>query len=227
MDYKSAYLWEKGSEEEVSRVSLVLQQAIVKKQEVLMACICGSDCNGKHGVMESGYFSEGLTEWFHRELLKICEQKNRETELNIILSREIERLQRDMGKYAKKQNDSSKLYYIVIVLWKKRFWMFVKGEYKGYLLNRRFNRKQISEIEKQMPEGQAASIQGIVQRKVGILLCTNNYLKYMEREAVSEMLCMEEEACTEQRMQKRLQELWQENVRRGENASTGVVYIRT
>ncbi len=226
MNYDSAYLWEKGSNEKQSRVALVLQQALVCKREVMLACVCESKNEGEHGVIESGYFTEGLTEWFHKELLRICQKKNGEEELKKTLYKEIERLQKEIETYMRRHNKNFQLHYVGMVLWKNSFWLFKRGLSKGYVLNKRFNQKNIKLLQYTQEVSKVVLFQGQVQKRLGILLCTSNYLSFIKKTEAEEVLIMED-AYTEERLQKRLQELWQENVKRGESASSGAIYIRT
>ena len=260
MEYFSNFIWEKGKES-CSRVSLVLQHVQVRKKAVLLACVCESDNAGEMGVTESGYFTEGLVEWFHRSFLTQCERKITEGEVEKLLQQEIPRLEKDIKRFAEKKGIEEALHYWGILLWENRFWIFRRGKCEGYLVNKRFHRKHMKrlgvygettekrighpmwdEVERTKADGtvlgentearipaqkwQSEWLSGYIQRGVGILLCTSGFISRMEPEEIVEVLDFEGNI-SEQRLKKRLQELWEENVKRGELRSVGAIYLRT
>ena len=218
MNYISAHLWEK-EKEQPSCISLILQHAKVRKREVLLACVCESKNTGEAGVTESGYFSEGLTEWFHREGVKLCDRKEVTDAPGERMFREIRRLEEDVLVYLRKEEKEAGLQYWGLLLWESRAWFFVRGECRGYLLNRRFHKKNIREIITKQSEKTPVFIRGSVQKKVGILLCTKGFAAETENETLAEVL-MPDGAVSGERMERRLKEL------AGEGRSTGAVYIR-
>lgn len=221
MEYQSNYIWEKGCTEDAFRVSLVLQHAQVRRQEVLLACVCESENEGEIGITEAGYFTEGLVEWFHRSLLKQCEGRLSDEGAEKLLGQELQRLQRDIKCFAEKKACQEAMSYTGILLWENRFWLFHKGKSQGYLVNRRFQRKNMRSLLTNKEEG---LIGGRLQKRLGILLCTEKFLSRLENTEAAEVLLPEGEV-SEARLGKRLQELWQENIRRGGTTFAGAVYI--
>ena len=256
MEYYSNFIWEKGNEEGM-RVSLVLQHAQVCKRQVLLVCVCESSNEGETGVTESGYFTEGLVEWFHRSFLKRCERKLSDEEVEKLLHGEVIRLQEEAGHFVARKGLTAQLHYWGILLWGNRFWIFGKGSCEGYLLNLRFRRKHLRRLEnleqaeqhryagqpkQQMRQRERSGqteqprqetelqnicqLSGKLQQGLGILICTSSFMSYMSPEEAAEVLVLEGEP-TDARLEKRLQELWQENIRRSEERSVGAVYLHT
>ena len=226
MNYQSTFLWEKGSIKAYNPVSLVLQQATICKQSILLACVCESDKEGENGVLESGYFTESLVEWFHRDLVKRLEKGALGKEVEKGLQKEVERICKELEIHAVKRNLTAKMHCMGLLLVENRFWMFSQGRVQAYLINRRFNKKNMCLIAGEKKEEELLWQNGSIQKHLGILICTSGLLSYMEMEEATEVLSLEGEL-SEERLQKRLQELWKENVQRGESASVGAVYIRT
>lgn len=232
MKYCSAYLWEKGEEEE-NAVSLMLQQVRVAKKAVLFGCVCGMEKN------ISGRFSEALVEWFHREGLEMLERKCSLAELEKSLEKEVNEVVEEIRQYRHKKQVEARLEYVGILLVEQWFCLFGSGNMQVFLMNRRFNRKHLRCVvgehdrpnighqrtfgEKEEQNGKPFWQSGEVQRKVGVLLCTPGFLEGMEREAVAEIL-MPEGELKEERMQKRLQELWE--VTKKTAGSTAAVYLQ-
>lgn len=200
-------------------ISLILQHAKVQKREVLLACVCESKNAGETGVTESGYFSEGLTEWFHREGVKLCDRKEISEVPGEKLFREIQRLEEDVFAYLKKGEKESGLHYWGVLLWDSRAWFFARGDCKGYLLNRRFQKKNMREIIARHSEISAVFMTGSVQKKVGILLCTEGFGMEVEKETLAEVL-IPDGAVSGERMERRLKEL------AGEGRNSSAVYVR-
>lgn len=232
MEYYSNFLWEKGKED-CSRVSLVLQHVQIRKKQVLLACVCESENLGEIGVTESGYFTEGLVEWFHRSFLKQCERNISDGEAEKLLEQEILRLETDIKRFTERKQRKEALHYWGILLWENRFCIFHKGSCEGYLINKRFQKKHMRRLGISVRDGEAGQagrqrewLSGYIQRGVGILLCTAGFIRCLESEEVVEVLDLEGDM-SEQRLGKRLQELRQENVRRGEAESVGAIYLHT
>lgn len=226
MKYSSAYLWEKGSGKDEMPVSLLIQQVGMKRKKVLFACVCEGKNKGKLGVTESGYFTEGLVEWFHREGLHFCEKKMNPESMKKLLEKEVKRMLEEVQYYVRKQCGELQLCFQGILLWDNYFLLFAMGEGNCYLINRRFQKKNLRSIPVEKENNGIGWMCGGVQQRVGILLCTATGFKNLSEEELAEVLLAEGDL-DEVRMEKRLKELWKENNRRGEEESIGAVYIRT
>lgn len=200
-------------------ISLILQHALVCKREVLLACVCESKNSGEEGVTESGYFSEGLTEWFHREGVKLCERHEVTEVPGEKLSWEIRRLEEEIAAYLQRCGKELQLHYMGVLLWESKAWFFARGECRGYLLNRRFQKKNLREILQNQKVDVAYFVTGRVQKKVGLLLCTNSFGAEVDKEAMAEVLIPDAEV-TGERMEKRLKEL------AGKEKGVGAIYLR-
>lgn len=200
-------------------ISLILQHALVCKREVLLACVCESKNSGEEGVTESGYFSEGLTEWFHREGVKLCERHEVTEVPGEKLSWEIRRLEEEIAAYLQRCGKELQLHYMGVLLWESKAWFFARGKCRGYLLNRRFQKKNLREILQNQKVDVAYFVTGRVQKKVGLLLCTNSFGAEVDKEAMAEVLIPDAEV-TGERMEKRLKEL------AGKEKGVGAIYLR-
>lgn len=226
MNYHSAFLWEKGKKQEENRISLLLQQVTIRKQAVLFACVCEGTNLDQRGVLESGYFTEALVEWFHRDMLRILEKKWSEREVEKSLQKEVDRILGEIRLYAQKKGFQEGLRFRGILLIDNLFWMFSRGKVNGYLVNRRLNQKNIRQIDTAWEKQQVCWEAGSIQKKVGMLLCIPQFVSFLDKAELTEVLAVEEKL-TEERLQKRLQELWRVNVSRGEEGEAAAVYIRT
>lgn len=224
MKVLSAHLWEKEKDITHMPISLVLQQACIGRKNIVLACICEGKNAGETGVMESGYFTEGLTEWFHREGVRLCERKEEEKAASALYA-EITRLEKENRDYTGRKGLKTNLHYWGIFLIEEQVWIFAQGDCKGFLLNRRFQNKNIREIFLPQKLESRRLFPAKIQKKIGILLCTEGFCKDWIQKDVIEVLLPEGEM-TEERMGKRLQELWQEQVRMERGSMAGAIYLR-
>ncbi len=237
MRFCSTYLWEKGEERVHNPVSLVLQQVEVQKQSVMLVCVCrgraekdcdaakeNNDCEVGERCDEveiSGYFTEALVEWFHRECLKIMERKSTEAEPERSLHKEIEMIYDELAQYSEKKRVDFSFDCVGMLLVEQRFWLFSMGKGQAYLLNRRYNQKHMRSIVGTSAFGQEDAFgweSGLLQKRLGILLGVEDILGQVGADMVTEVLIGEE--FTEERLQKRVRELW-------EGQGKNVIYFRT
>lgn len=223
MKFCSHYLWEKGQGILYNPVSVVLQQAEYEKRQILFACVCDSVLEGADGVAESGYFSERLTEWFHKRYLKRF-VKNKEPEEALgDLHRERELILQELVRSHEKKRQESGLHFCVVLIQDNRFIMMRKGLCHIFLLNRRYNTRQIKRWEQFDDKGLC---QGKIQRNLGLLLSTNSFGEKLTKKDYKEALFMDKKA-EDWRLQKRLAEVWQDMTGLEKTESVGAVYIRT
>lgn len=223
MKFCSHYLWEKGQGILYNPVSVVLQQAEYEKRQILFVCVCDSVLEGAEGVAESGYFSERLTEWFHKRYLKRF-VKNKEPEEALgDLHRERELILQELVRSHEKKRQESGLHFCVVLIQDNQFIMMRKGLCHIFLLNRRYNTRQIKRWEQFDDKGLC---QGKIQRNLGLLLCTNFFGEKLPKKDYKEALFMDKKA-EDWRLQKRLAEVWQDMTGLEKTESAGAVYIRT
>ena len=237
MKFCSTYLWEKGKEEVENPVSLILQQVLVRRQAVLFGCVCLS---GSAEV--SGRFTEALVEWFHRECLELLERKWSQEELERSMRKEVTEVLKEVMHYGETDN-SALPEFAGILLVEQWFCMFSAGQIQVFLVNRRYNRKHMRciagnaawektgesdmDVYAEALNDMQKKVQwqsGEVQRRLGLLLCTEGFLRERTMDEVAEVLLADGEP-GEERLQKRLRELWE--VRQDKAKSAGAVYIRT
>ncbi|MBR4084356.1 MAG: hypothetical protein IKK33_08760 [Lachnospiraceae bacterium] len=225
MKVLSAHLWEKEKGITHMPISLVLQQACIGRKTIDLVCVCEGKNAGETGITESGYFTEGLTEWFHREGIRLCERKEEEKAAAALYG-EITCLEKENRDYTSRKGGKTNLHYWGMFLIEDRAWIFAQGDCKGFLLNHRFQKKNMREILLLQKSESKEWFQVKIQKKIGILLCTGDFCKDWIPEECIEVLLPEGEI-TEERMGKRLQELWQEQVRKGRSSMAGAIYLRT
>lgn len=222
MNIISNYIWEKAAEGGVNPLSLVLQQVRVRGREVCLFCVCSS-----FGKEQGGRMTEQLVEWFHRCCLPACEGRKLpglrellEPELHGIrrelLEPEPHGIRRELLEPEPHGIQREELSYGGLLLAGNSFYLFGEGDIRARLINYRYNRPQLKELE--------YPLSGRIQKGVGILLHTPELTKNLEPKELCQIL-HGEGRWQEARMGRRLKELYREGRSRGNTGPVGGIYL--
>lgn len=210
MGIVSNYIWERAADGGTSPVSLVLQHVKLRGREVCLLCICNSSRQER-----GGYMAEQLVEWFHRVCLPACEGR---TVLppEELLEPELRRIRKElMAQEA--ESAAETLDYGGMLLIGSRFYLFGEGDVMVQLVNYRYNRPRLKPL--------TAPLAGRIQRGAGLLLHTPGLTSHLETEEVCQIL-HGEGPWREERLGRRLRELFQESRSRGNTAQAGGIYLQ-
>ncbi len=228
MKYYSHYLWENGNAKKQNPVSVVLQQVKLRKGRCLLACVCDGTGSSENESLVSGYFTERLVEWFHRRYIPTLQMRTHSMSTDQMLGEELIKMEEELQEYGRQKGIVAEYDVLGMVVWDDEFCCFWKGDCKGYLFNRRFNKKQrrnLKELICQKEEnGRMQLVQGSLQKGVGIVLCSSLFDTNLTEEEMVEVLA--EEHIKDEDIRKRLTELWKENQKRGEDRHAGAVFFR-
>ncbi len=221
MEYVSAYFWQQEEEE---RTALVLQQLFYgrKKLPVLFACVCTSDKEMENIYANKGdvgnlaaYFNERLAAWFWQEGRKRCVKRNGANislmENNLCIT--IQAIEREIREYAMQKlgREFWKMSFAGIIAVGEYFLSFGQGKCRICLLNTRFDRPNAEWLW----NGEELVIEsGIMQRRIGLLLATEDFYKIPGEQQLQECLAVKELAWTKG-LQRRLKELGERSEEKG------------
>lgn len=225
MSIVSNYIWEKGIDSGKNPVSLVAQQVKLQRglqgREICLFCICESAEEELGGRM-----TEQLVEWFHKNCLPACEGRKMpsprellERELHEIRKELLERGLHGLRKNLPGQKDSqqNRIDYGGILLTGSSFYLFGEGAVKVQLVNYRYNRPQLKGLD--------FPLSGRIQKGVGLLLHTPRLTENLKSEEVCQILHGEGQ-WQEERIGRRLKELYQEGQSRGNTGAVGGIYLQ-
>ena len=227
MKYYSHYIWENGEVKEQNPVSLVLQQAKLRKGRCLLACICDGTRSIENESLVSGYVTERLVEWFHGKCIPILQITANDAKIRHMLEEELEKIEEEVKEFEKQKGIRADYDILGMTVWNDCFCCFWKGGCKGYIFNKRFNRNQrrnLKDVIFRKEESQVQFVEGNLQKGVGILLCSSLFEGNLREEEMLEVLS--EEGLGDKDIGKRLRELWKENQKRGERGHAGAVFFR-
>ena len=199
---------------------LLLQQLKGKrgKKPVLFACLCDAESNSG----ASAYFATHIIDWFRYEGLPLCGNgKTKEMEqLQKKLEKKLEQILADIFMIYPEQ----KMHFNGMICVGDALCFFYQGKQRICLLNKLFERDHIKRLNApDQPEERMVFQQARIQAGAGLLLGTESFFEAFGREELEE--CLEIQVMDrEERMQKRLQELGKETIRRGQS-SVAVIWI--
>jgi len=242
MQYYSHYIWESGSEEKDNPVSVILQQVSRKKHHYLLACVCdGREADqemNSERTMEasnlkkqteeamqiSSYFTERLTEWFHAYFLDmVLQRKIRTHGIAESLEKELEKIRLELAEYCRQKKRKDRYRVQGILLCDDFFCLFQRGAPGGYLFNRKFNRKKRKKLMEEVGQ-ELIFVQGTVQKKIGILLCTSEFGSSITEEEMIWVLF--DDVLDDKKIGKRLREIRQADFEHGVTGAVGAVFMR-
>ena len=204
------YIWERATDGGTNPVSLVLQQVKLRGREICLLCISSSS-----RTEVGGYLAEQLVEWFHKVCLPACEGRTVPPPEEL-LEPELGRIRRELtAQEANVPADAPD--YGGLLLIGSRFYLFGEGEVMVQLVNYRYNRPQLKRL--------TAPLSGRIQRGAGLLLHTPGLVSGLETEEVCQIL-HGEGSWREDRLGRRLKELYRESRSRGNTAEAGGIYLQ-
>ncbi len=223
MNFHSHYLWEKGQSTQKSNVSLVLQHVQLRKGQVLFACVCEGEPDGEEGMIQSGYFTERMVEWFHQRYLKLYSQKKSFTQAIEDLQKEKTIVLRELESNGKKKGILGRVHFCMTLVRDEQIGLLQSGSCKIFLNNRKYNIPQIKEWG---AFDETGLCYGELQKNVGLILCTENFAEKVQGTGMEHALFLDKRM-DDLRIEKRLQELWQEMNGHDEGEAVGVIYLKT
>ncbi len=229
MKFNSHYIWESGSVEKPNPVSVVLQQVKLKHCRCLLACVCDGSKSGDEAMCVSGYFTERLVEWFHRQCIPKLQNLCWNEGVQCLLECELSAIQAELEEYGVRKNAVIKCDISGMIIYEEIFCYFSMGENRGYLFNRRFNKKQCRDLNKCLlrkeKHDQIQLVQGTLQRDVAVLIGNSSFGANILSKEMIEVLF--EEKLADKEIKKRLKELWSADIERGQKGYAGAVFFRT
>ena len=210
MNIVSNYIWERAADGGRNPVSLVLQQVRLRGREICLFCVCDSPKEELGGQM-----TEQLVEWFHKICLPACEGRTLPVPREL-LEPELRGIREEL-QGPKSDLRQGVLNYGGLLLTGSNFYLFGEGDTRVQLANYRYNRPQLKELN--------FPLMGKIQRGVGLLIHTPQLIKNLKPEEVCQIL-HGERRWQEERIGRRLKELYQEGRSRGNTGPVGGIYLQ-
>lgn len=190
--------------------ALLLQQYQYRHTPVCLIAVCGgcTEAQGKAGAYLTGH----LLQWFRGLSFKQLARNPNSCLLSLESSLQdtVRRLDNDLVSCGHMSGETS-LSLSGILCADDQFLIFTRGKQHIYLLNKGFGKGRMQHLSEELTEAQTSSntlimSQGILQRDVGLLFCTDTFRQLLANNEICECLYVDE-LCGAEQVRKRLREL--------------------
>lgn len=237
MNYFADVYWERGTRREVNQDSLVLLQALTSQGSIVMAAVCDGMGGMDMGETASGYLTEELITWFYDGLLDAVGKKKPLWVIRRSVERKVYQIQNRLGIYAKKHGLSLGTTMSLLVLWEKRYLLWHLGDSRAYRLYDK-KRTKIKLLTKDHTKGRNELTKcigsfgffvpdfqmGTVKHGDAFLICSDGFWHTMNLKEIGEALASSQ--MKEENMKRRLREIGEAAMRRGEKDNLSAVYVK-
>ncbi len=235
MEYQTGVYWCRGRVAKRNQDALLLQQVLTRRGRVLMAAVCDGMGGVSQGEIAGGYVAERLQEWFYTEFLWMLCKKKRIWVIRRSLDRLVYHMQQQIRRYAGEEGISLGTTMTVLLLWENAWLVWHLGDSRAYRL--RCGRIQQLTTDHVQGTGKLTKCVGsfgsfVPEHAVGVprdgegfLLCSDGYWRRMAQQEIKDVLApaqLKEEA----QIERRLKEIGEACMRRGERDNLSAVYLK-
>lgn len=238
MNYQVNVYWNKGAVRKSNQDSVLALQALTSQGRVLLAAVCDGMGGMDRGEYASGYLTEELVTWFYDGLLKAVGKRKPLWVIRRSLERNLYRIQHRLQNYADKRGLEMGTTMSLLVLWERKYLLWHLGDSRIYHLSGHLKRKIVF-MTKDHVQGKNRLTKcvgsfgyflpdfrmGIVGKGEAFLLCSDGFWHMMDTEELGEALAPA--LMTEDRCGRRLKEIGETAIRRGERDNLSAIYILT
>lgn len=236
MKFWTSVYWSRGAVREINQDSLVVLQAVTPRGRVLMAAVCDGMGGMDKGECASGYLTEELITWFYDGLLQAVGKKKPLWVLRRSGERKVFQVQQKLQSYAERRGLEMGTTMSLLVLWEKKYLLWHLGDSRIYRLSGH-KKGRLSLLTKDHVQeknrltkcvGSFGFFQpdfrmGVVGKDEAFLLCSDGFWHEMSGKELGEILTPA--GMTEERCDRRLREIGEAAMRRGERDNLSAVYI--
>ena len=236
MRYVTNVYWCRGTMAEKNQDTVVLQQLLTRRGRVLLAAVCDGMGGVSRGGEASGYAAVQLRKWFYTELFAMMQKNKRYWVIRRSMDRLMYHLQGQLKRYAAQEEISMGTTVTALVVWERTWLLWHLGDSRAYRLGRR-GMEQLTEDHAQdagkltkclgsfgyfVPQHRM----GVLKPGEGILLCTDGFRRCVTVEELRAVMNPGELAGEEQ-IGRRLKEIGETCMKRGETDNLSAVYVKT
>lgn len=228
----SGVYWDRGKRVE-NQDSLILQQALTSRGRVVFAAISDGIGGLWEGETASGYITEKLIENFYRQMLSLVCRRRGKRAIERSLMRCFYEINDGLNRYANGKEIKLGATISLLFVWKRNYLMVHLGDSRIYLCGRgeaecltkdhSDRGKGLTRCMGSFPFQKPQVCFGRVWKKQGFLLCTDGFYRTVEQELGG--VLDPEEIHSERQIERRLRELGQAALKRGEKDNMSAIYL--
>lgn len=229
--------WEKGPFRQTNQDSLVVLQALTMRGRVLLAAVCDGMGGMDAGECASGYLTEELVTWFYDGLLPTLAKRKPLWVIRRRAERKIYQVQSRLERYSVKQNLEMGTTLSLLVIWEKKYLLWHLGDSRIYRISgkKRVKTRQLTvdhaDAHKRLTKcvGSFGFFlpdfkMGTVKKNEAFLICSDGFWNKITINEIGEVLSPF--GMTEERCDRRLREIGEAALQRGERDNLSAVYIK-
>lgn len=236
MRYLTDVYWCRGRASDRNQDSALLQQVLTSRGRVLLAAVCDGMGGISSGEEASGYAAERFREWFYTELFAMIRKNKRYWVIRRSLDRLVFHMQGELRRYAARENISMGTTMTVLVVWEKTWLLWHLGDSRAYRLRGR--RMEQLTTDHAHDDGKLTKClgsfgcfvpqhrMGVLRPGDGILLCTDGFRRCVSGRELQEVM-NPREISGEEQIGRRLKEIGETCMKRGERDNLSAVYIKS
>lgn len=240
MRYETGVYWCRGRAALVNQDAVVLQQVLTRRGRVLMAAVCDGMGGISFGEEVSGNAAEQLRDWFYGDLLTMIRKRKPLWVIRRSLDRRTFYMQRQLERYAAREEISVGTTMTVLVLWEKTYLLWHLGDSRVYRLRGGYM-EQLTEDHVHGEEKLTKCLgsfgwfvpahgMGTLRKGDGVLLCTDGFRRRVSKEELCGVMSYDaaclRETTGEEWIERRLKEIGEVCMKRGERDNLSAVYVR-
>lgn len=255
LNYLTNVYWECGSVAKRNQDSLVLLQVLTARGRVLMAAVCDGMGGLTQGEWASGYVTKRLQEWFYESLLRAIQKKKPYWMIRRSLDRLVYHMQEQLAQYGEREEIRLGTTMTVLVIWEKTYLLWHLGDTRVYRLGNVKSSQNARSHGRSAGNGKYMSgvvcmtqdhvrgtnrltkcvgtfgykrpdfRLGAVRPGHGLLLCTDGFRHFIEESELADVL-RPEQISEEQQIARRLREIGDACMKRGERDNMSAVYVK-
>lgn len=250
MHYLTGVYWNRGSVAAHNQDSLILQQVLTDRGRVLMAAVCDGMGGLQKGETASGYMAERLQEWFYGFLMRAVRKSKSFWMIFRSLDRMVYYAQEQLRHYGRQEQFDLGTTMSVLVLWDNIYLIWHLGDSRIYRMHRdrRVNREKRHNSRRMTLEcmtGDHVKGRNRLTKCVGsfgyyrpdhrmgtmkagemFLLCSDGFYHCVTQQELADIL-FPGQMWEEVQIERRLREIGDACMKRGERDNLSAVYIKT
>lgn len=205
-----------------------------------MAAVCDGMGGISAGEEASCYAACQLREWFYRDLLFMIRRRKRFWVIRRSLDRLVFHMQSRLKQYAAGEEISLGTTMTVMVMWEKTYLLWHLGDSRAYRLRGRrieqlttdhvHDGDKLTKCLGSFGYFQPQHGMGVLCRGEGILLCTDGFRRQMAKQELGDVLHFDRRrlpaAGEEEQITRRLGEIGEACMKRGETDNLSAVYVK-
>lgn len=246
MNYMTGIYWERGNTAPVNQDSLILLQVLTGRGRILMAAVCDGIGGLSQGEAASGYVTKRLQEWFYESLIRSVQKRKPYWVIRRSLDRLTYHMQEQLLQYSRQGGGRLGTTMTVLVLYEKTYLIWHLGDSRVYRLCNVSGRKSGGRGTKEVVcmtqdhvKGKNMLIKcvgsfdyerpdfamGEVRGGQAMLLCSDGFRNCIVEQELADVLAPGK-IREEQQAVRRLHEIGDACLKRGERDNMSAVYIK-